>query len=166
MHTRNAVIGAWFGSQWYTSDWWRWNNGFADPGSGPTAPVGLERNLDIAVVHLSRPVAGVAPMPLAHRMPRAAEPFAIVGFGEAYAGEGSYRTKREARAVVGDIAGTWFYGSGSSSPCHADSGGPAIAQDGTVLGVFARMYNDCRGGVNGFSYVALDATATWVESYF
>lgn len=157
----NADIGIWFDGVWYEADRWTWHPGY-DPNPGNA--LGLAGNMDVAVVHLTSAVVGVAPMRLATQLPETDDVFRMVGFGESYAGEGVYKTKRTAAAVVGSTYGTWFAGTGGSSPCHADSGGPAIATDGTVIGVFARMRNDCFGGVDGFSYVTVAPIRDWIRN--
>ncbi len=152
-------MGAWFDGVWYQADGWHWNPGYAPDARG----VGLEGNDDIGMVHLKDPVVGVTPMPIGTTLPRLGYAFTTIGYGEAYAGEGDYRTKRRASATVGTVSPAWFYASSMSSPCHGDSGGPAIS-NGVVFGVFARMRSGCAGGANAFAYLAAAAYRSWIHS--
>jgi len=162
VHYTNATIGIWYDGVWYDADHWNWHGGY-DPNTGNVA--GLAGNVDIAVVHLATPVVGVTPMPLADVMPESDDAFRMVGYGESYAGEGVYRTKRIAAAVVGTTYPSWFAGTGGSSPCHGDSGGPAIDASGRIIGVFARMRTDCAGGPDGFSYVTVAPLRSWIATH-
>lgn len=161
VHFTSATIGIWYDGVWYEADHWNWHGGY-NPNTGNA--LGLVGNIDIAVVHLSKPVVGVKPMPLADTMPESDDAFRMVGYGESYAGEGVYRTKRVAAAVVGTTYPSWFAGTGGSSPCHGDSGGPAIDANGKITGVFARMRTNCGGGDDGFSYVTVAPLRSWIEA--
>lgn len=161
VHYTSARIGVWYGGVWYEADRWSWHGGY-NPNAGNA--IGLAGNLDIAVVHLSSPVVGVTPMPLADTMPESEDAFRMVGYGESYSGEGVFRTKRIAAAIVGTTYATWFAGTGGSSPCHGDSGGPAIHANGQIIGVFARMRSNCAGGADGFSYVTVTPLVSWIDT--
>ncbi len=152
-------MGAWLDGIWYQADGWRWNAGYQPNDVG----VDLAYNYDIGVVHLKDPVTGVRPMPIGVTLPRPGYLFTTIGYGEAWSGQGDYRTKRRSTATVGLSWPTWFYGSSSASPCHGDSGGPAIS-NGVVFGVFARMKADCSGGSNSFAYVAVAAFRDWIHA--
>jgi secreted trypsin-like serine protease len=158
----HANIWVWLAGAWYAADRWFWNDGY-DPNATGLAPEG---DADVAVVHLTRPVSGISPLRLTTRVPKAGDTFTVVGFGETSSGERDYGTKRWALATVGQVEPSWFLGSGGSSPCHGDSGGPAIASDGSIVGVFARMHDACNGGSDSFAYKSVAPVRGWITSQF
>jgi hypothetical protein len=100
---------------------------------------------DIGIVHLSSPVADVAPLPLAQRAPRPGTTGTIVGFGDDGDGgaglkrSGTVRLRRCPRVVRARngkvrLAKSLCWRPTLNDTCSGDSGGPLIV-NGAVAGV-------------------------------
>lgn len=125
---------------------------------------------DVAMVVLSSPVLEDAALPLTPRLDRAAEegePYAAVGFGntDGEAEDAGLRRRRDGLLVecVGYSCGTSEQVAGSewrgdSGACNGDSGGPAIDEDGRVLGITSRGPAGCNDPIYG----GLTAHRGWI----
>lgn len=144
-----------------TADRWAWHGGYnSDPRN---SAAGNAANIDIAVVHLQAPVKGVAPMKLATSKPKKSTPITIVGYGQAYAGEGNFSVKRAGSSAIGVVADDWFYADGRTWTCQGDSGGPAFVKENgelKIIGTFSRLRTDCSGGS---SYMTTPLFAEWID---
>lgn len=125
---------------------------------------------DMAMVVLSSPLPEDEATPLSPRIdhaPEEGEPYAAVGFGNT-SGEGDdagVRRRRDGLRVecVGYRCGTseqvagneWR---GDAGACNGDSGGPAIDEDGRVLGITSRGPSGCNDPIYG----ALTAHRQWI----
>jgi hypothetical protein len=113
---------------------------------------------DIALVLLTSPVAGVTPMPLATRTPRAGTKSIIVGYGQDETGRSGLkefgtirikkcpRTFRPAGFVPRQLSRSlcWRPKQRHQDTCNGDSGGPLLAKS-ALAGVTSGGYPDCPG---------------------
>lgn len=123
---------------------------------------------DLAVVHLREPIWDAETLsPRLSHDPVEEEPYSAVGFGDDEAGQAGVRRRRDALRVhcVGDSCG----GSGSvdgrewrgeDGICAGDSGGPALDEDGRIIGVTSRGPAGCANAVYG----GLPAWGAWLQA--
>ncbi len=128
---------------------------------------------DVAMVILSHPVPEDAAAPLIPRLDRAAEegePYAAVGFGntDGDAEDAGLRRRRDGLLVecVGYRCGTSEQVAGSewrgdAGACNGDSGGPALDEDGRVLGITSRGPFGCNDPIYG----GLTAHRGWIAEH-
>jgi len=147
--------------------WTRAREVFTPPGSAAVC------GRDIAMVVLSRPLPEDQATPLDPRIdhaPEEGEPYSAVGFGNT-SGEddnAGVRRRRDGLKVecVGyrcgtseQVAGNEWRGDAGS--CNGDSGGPAIDEDGRVLGITSRGPSGCSDPIYG----ALTAHRLWIVEH-
>jgi V8-like Glu-specific endopeptidase len=114
---------------------------------------------DLALIYLATPVAGVAPVPLATRSPRAGKKATIVGYGRDETGTfglkqfGSVRLKKcprrfnRAGLIAGQLARSLCWRPQKKTrqdTCQGDSGGPLLV-DSSLAGVTSGGFPDCPG---------------------
>lgn len=118
---------------------------------------------DLAFVVLDTPVD--LPVSRIHRG-EAAElgaPITVVGYGT---GPGMEATRTEREVMVTHV-GQWIRTfTVSEGPCEGDSGGPALAEDGEVVGVFSTVSTGCMGPNASPKYTDLSYFAPLVEEAF
>jgi trypsin len=124
---------------------------------------------DLALLILAEQFPGGDIVPIAPRLDAPvleSENYAAVGFGTtpAESGLGTRRVKRDLEVVCGSdqcqpasiVAATEFIG--GDGVCSGDSGGPALADDGRVVGVASRSRN-CAAPV----YTAVSSWREWIR---
>jgi secreted trypsin-like serine protease len=113
---------------------------------------------DIALLLLGTPVAGVEPVPLATRSPRAGKKATIVGYGRDETGTfglkqfGSVKLRKcprrfnPAGLTAGQLARSlcWRPRRRGQDTCHGDSGGPLLVNF-VLVGVTSGGFPDCPG---------------------
>lgn len=146
------------------------------------APRGLICGQDWALLELTEPLDHIPPLPVS-RAPLAHSLYRLVGYGfghEAGTGEGIRRTSDWQRVqCVGEaclshpttaMAGATHYlitdvvnneWVGAAGACPGDSGGPALDQVGSLIGISSRGYEDCSLSI--FSALDLDWLAQRVR---
>lgn len=142
----------------------------------PYAPLGLICGQDWALLELVEPLLHISPL-LVSEAPSSQSIYRLVGYGfghEAGTGEGIRRTSdwqqvqcvgREAcrshtlsamagstHTLLTDITDNEWVG--AAGACPGDSGGPALDQDGFLIGISSRGYDDCSLSI--FSALDLD----------
>ena len=114
---------------------------------------------DLALIYLATPVAGVVPVPLAARSPRAGKKATIVGYGRDETGTfglkqfGSVRLRKcprrfnRAGLIAGQLARSLCWRprrKTGQDTCQGDSGGPLLVES-TLAGVTSGGFPDCPG---------------------
>jgi V8-like Glu-specific endopeptidase len=104
---------------------------------------------DVALLELTTPLVGIAPLGLRVATPDLTETFTAVGYGSDGANPNSDGLRRsrsgltifavgEVRSVSGRIASTTNDWVADLGPCGGDSGAPALDSSGAVIGVMSR----------------------------
>lgn len=146
---------------------------FLSPDGGEPDAVGLEiissgsttfcQN-DIAFVVLDKPLSP-APIPV-HLGAAAAlgDVLTVVGFGTESGDSGPLRRMREVDVqAVAQWPRTFTVTVG---PCPGDSGGPALSEQGELMGVFSTVGSNCRGASAAPKYTDISYFSALVERAF
>lgn len=112
---------------------------------------------DVGLIHLARPLDGVAPMKLASRTPVAGVSCTAVGFGEHDGTSGQKRSASETVVATDGSVITVHRGSGIAD--HGDSGGPLLCA-GAIAGTTS-CHVDTPHVVE--YYARVDALRSWIE---
>jgi hypothetical protein len=121
---------------------------------------------DIAFVVLDRPV-DLPAYPL-HRgaAVELGAPITVVGYGTSQTEAGMLATRTEREVAVTHV-GQWIRTfTVSEGPCEGDSGGPGLAEDGELVGVFSTVSAGCMGTNAAPKYTDLSYFAPLVEEAF
>lgn len=115
---------------------------------------------DIALMELAEPIDATPLVPRLDAPPRAGDRFTAIGYG--YDGaEGVDGTRRSRGGLlvskVGEVR-DWIANTG---PCGGDSGSPAIAEDGTIVGVMSRGQPKI---CTNMTYNRVDRFADWMKA--
>ena len=159
--------------------------GQATPAVGPVPVAGMERHAvidqmaypnyqpqnrcpnptyDEALLRLARPIAGVAPLPLSTRPPRAGAKCRAVGYGVHGSGSAvSVERKRAASEVVAGVEWSAIHVErGSGIVDHGDSGGPLLC--GKAIAGTTSCGNGAADPAHTDAwYGRVDELAGWVE---
>ncbi|HEY6461758.1 MAG TPA: trypsin-like serine protease, partial [Polyangiaceae bacterium] len=101
--------------------------------------------------------APAAPVPLAGSAPAVNATVTLVGWGETGPDAGDFGTKRTGTSTVSEVDATTFTVAAlPSQPCEGDSGGPALASDGSLAGITSHGDAACAAGA---VYTRVDAVA-------
>jgi hypothetical protein len=119
---------------------------------------------DIAFVVLDRALD--LPVVAVHRGTRAAVGDVVTAVG--FAGEDTeHLNPRTQRAVEVTAVGQWIRTfTVSAGPCEGDSGGPALAENGELVGVFSSVSRDCTNVNAAAKYTDVSFFAPLVEAAF
>jgi hypothetical protein len=119
---------------------------------------------DIAFVVLDRALD--LPVVPVHRGARAAVGDVVTAVG--YAGEDTeHLNPRSQRDVEVTAVGQWIRTfTVSAGPCEGDSGGPALAENGELVGVFSSVSRDCTNANAAAKYTDVSFFAPLVEAAF
>ncbi|HEY1692819.1 MAG TPA: trypsin-like serine protease [Polyangiaceae bacterium] len=99
--------------------------------------------------------APAAPVPLATSAPAVGANVTLVGWGETGADAGDFGAKRTGASTVTAVDATTFtVAAMPSQPCEGDSGGPALAPDGSLAGITSHGDAACAAGA---VYTRVDA---------
>ena len=109
---------------------------------------------DVALLHLSRPLAGVAPLELALRPPAAGATCTAVGFGT------SAQKRSASETVVASDDSVITVHAGSGIAASGDSGGPLLC-GGAIAGTVG-CHEDSAPHVVEY-YARVDAVRPWIE---
>jgi V8-like Glu-specific endopeptidase len=121
---------------------------------------------DIAFVVLDTPVD----LP-AYRVHRGAKvevgaPITVVGYGNEQVEPGMLPARTELAVTVTHV-GQWIRTfTVSEGPCEGDSGGPALAEDGELVGVFSSVSSGCTGPSAAPKYTDVSYFESLVEEAF
>ena len=116
---------------------------------------------DIAVLELDGNVEGVTPVDYAREAPAQDTDVDIIGFGLTQ--DDVLGQKHSASATVNEVNEFTFETGGTSWTCTGDSGGPARAADGTIVGVTSIGTSGCNDDVS--YYVRVDRYATAIKVF-
>lgn len=130
---------------------------------------------DLAVVRLSEPVTGIAPIPILRSRPYVGQPTTLVGFGlggtDAGTIPGSGGVKRAGSTRIDGVTPTLlafaFQTRGEANIASGDSGGPAIVQVAGVNHVagIAMGHTVGSSALGDTAYeTRVDAYASWIDS--
>lgn len=117
---------------------------------------------DLAVLRLSRPVTGIAPVARSPTLPSAG---IIAGYGDSGPLRADNGILRQATVPIercGPRTLCYRFDQASPAACNHDSGGPMFAADGLLLGLASQTGGGCVAGQGTYIRV----TGSWVESWW
>lgn len=115
---------------------------------------------DVALVELAEPVDAKPLSPRLDGPPRAGDPFTAIGYG--YDGaDGVDGTRRSRSGLLVSKVGEVRDWTANLGPCGGDSGSPAIAEDGAIIGVMSRGQPKV---CTNMTYNRVDGFADWMRT--
>jgi V8-like Glu-specific endopeptidase len=120
---------------------------------------------DVGLLHLAKPLGGIAPLALASRAPAAGASCTAVGFGthNVSAGTQTYEQKRSATEKVKSVStGFLTVVKGSGIADHGDSGGPLLCGNAVSGTTSCHTDGDYPAHTEEF-YARVDSFKPWIQ---